>query len=60
MTLLAQQKVVVSSLNTLTRSGGWVDLLLDIEVADKTQLDSVMQMLRANHFVSTVNRVKAG
>lgn len=60
MTLLAQQKVVVSSLNTLTRAGGWVDLLLDIEVADKTQLDSVMQMLRANHFVSTVNRVKAG
>lgn len=60
MTLLTQQKVVISTLNTLTRSGGWTDLLLDVEVADKAQLDSVIQALRANPLVAKVDRVKAG
>ncbi len=60
MTILSQQNASVSSLSTLRRSGGWIDIILDINVRDSDHLDTILQALRSADEIATVSRTKAG
>lgn len=60
MTILAQQNATISNLSTQNRTGGWVELLIDITVRNKNHLDTVLQALRSSDKVASVARAKAG
>ena len=60
MTILTQQGAKLSNLTTQRRGGGWIDLIVDIDVRDKDHLDTILQALRSSERISSVSRVKAG
>ena len=60
MTILASQGAKLSNLTTQRRGGGWIELVVDIDVKDKDHLDTILQALRASEKIASVARVKAG
>ncbi len=59
LSVIAKYNIPVSNLNTVNRSNGWSEILLDIEVKDSDHLDVLLQALRANKRISSVYRIKS-
>ncbi len=56
--IVAQSNIAVTNLTTLTRSEGWAEMVLDIEVKNNNQLDVLLQALRSFKPITSVYRVK--
>lgn len=58
LTLISKQNITVTNLNTKSRSNGWAEIYLDLEVKNSEQLDILMQTLRSFKQIASVHRIK--
>ena len=57
--IVAAQNIPLTNLTTKTRSNGFSDIVIEVEVKDNNQLDILLQALRAFPHIATVHRLKA-
>lgn len=56
--IISKHNAAVSNFSTLSKSGGWSEIYLDIEVKNSEHLDVLLQAIRAFKRVSFVTRVR--
>ena len=56
--IISKHNATVTNFSTLTKSGGWSEIYLDIEVKNAEHLDVLLQAIRSYKAVSYATRVR--
>ena len=57
--IIAKHNVPLTNLNTQSRSNGFSDIIIEVEVKNNNELDVLLQALRSYKHIATVHRMKA-